>query len=124
MAQRTYTLEIMNRIMDGTERGRPRCPCGFVGAARNIRKHRHNCDKWRLWIRLLREEQIMERQPYTTDEIRMGAKLYEAYCGAVGGVAFNGDPLPSWEEFSADESKEKQAAAWCEVGRQALNGLS
>lgn len=24
--------------------------------------------------------------------------LYEHYCDAVGGVAFNGDPLPNWCE--------------------------
>lgn len=37
---------------------------------------------------------------------------YETYCKAVGGVAFNGDPLPSWREFGSDPNKEKQANAW------------
>lgn len=37
---------------------------------------------------------------------------YESYCAAVGGIAFNGDPLPTWEDFSADPNKAKQAQAW------------
>ena len=39
-------------------------------------------------------------------------ELYTTYCAAVGGVAFNGDPLPAWAEFAADESKSKQSEAW------------
>lgn len=38
--------------------------------------------------------------------------LYESYCAAVGGVAFNGDKLPSWDEFSIDPAKQKQSDAW------------
>lgn len=39
-------------------------------------------------------------------------RLYAAYCEAVGGVAFNGDPLPDWATFRADNSKIKQSGAW------------
>ncbi len=39
-------------------------------------------------------------------------RMYEAYCAAVGGVAFNGDPLPKWPEFRADPFKTKQSDAW------------
>jgi len=39
-------------------------------------------------------------------------QLYEVYCEAVGGVAFNGDPLPPWKDFSSDPGKVKQADAW------------
>ena len=46
--------------------------------------------------------------------------LYEVYCHAVGGLAFNGDPLPSWREFRADNSKRKQSEAWLAVGLYAL----
>lgn len=46
---------------------------------------------------------------------------YESYCSAVGGVAFNGDPLPSAEEFFADESKKKQSNAWLSA---AANGIT
>lgn len=41
--------------------------------------------------------------------------LYETYCKAVGGKAFNGDPLPNWKEFAADPKKKPQADGWREV---------
>lgn len=41
--------------------------------------------------------------------------LYSLYCAEVGGLAFNGDPLPSWEEFRADPGKRKQSDAWIAV---------
>lgn len=44
--------------------------------------------------------------------------LYETYCAAVGGKAFNGDPLPSWEEMSKDSSKVKQTEGWQAVARK------
>lgn len=46
--------------------------------------------------------------------------LYSVYCEAVGGVAFNGDPLPSWADFAADPNKQKQADAWRSVAKQSL----
>lgn len=49
--------------------------------------------------------------------------LYETYCSAVGGVAFNGDPLPNWEEFSADPAKEKQVVGWLAAARTSLDSL-
>lgn len=42
-------------------------------------------------------------------------KLYETYCTSVGGKAFNGIALPSWETFRADPSKKKQSDAWVDV---------
>ena len=39
-------------------------------------------------------------------------RMYTEYCKAVGGVAFNGDPLPTWDEFSADSLKVKQIQGW------------
>lgn len=51
-------------------------------------------------------------------------ELYRAYCEAVGGKAFNGDPLPSAEEFFADPTKEKQANAWLAAADQAIMQLS
>lgn len=47
--------------------------------------------------------------------------LYTEYCKAVGGVAFNGLPLPSWKEFANDPTKEKQANAWRVVSEVSLN---
>ena len=51
---------------------------------------------------------------------KQAADLYTVYCAAVGGAAFNGDPLPDWETFQADESKAKQVNAWREVAAEAL----
>jgi hypothetical protein len=42
-------------------------------------------------------------------------RLYTIYCAAVGGTAFNGDPLPDWKTFRADPSKTKQSDAWVAV---------
>lgn len=39
-------------------------------------------------------------------------KMYDGYCEAVGGKAFNGDPLPPAVEFFADPTKTKQSNAW------------
>ena len=48
-------------------------------------------------------------------------QLYTAYCAAVGGVAFNGDPLPSWEAFEADPKKAMQVAGWIAVANVPQN---
>jgi len=32
----------------------------------------------------------------TTSLSEIAGQLYDRYCVAVGGKAFNGDPLPSW----------------------------
>ncbi len=47
-----------------------------------------------------------------TKREELAHKMYDAYCEAVGGKAFNGDPLPPASEFFADESKQKQADGW------------
>ena len=52
----------------------------------------------------------------TSDEIT--ELLYDVYCENVG-VNFNGDKLPSWDEFVSDPNKVKQANAWKAVGRAA-----
>ena len=49
------------------------------------------------------------------------ARLYTVYCEAVGGFAFNGDPLPDWKEFGSDPKKQKQADAWRKVAEESLN---
>lgn len=53
----------------------------------------------------------------------LAGQLYEAYCEAVGGKAFNGDPLPKWEQFRADPSKKKQSDAWVKVAETASEAL-
>lgn len=45
----------------------------------------------------------------------LAGNVYNRYCEAVGGFAFNGDPLPSWETFSNDPSKQKQSNAWIAI---------
>lgn len=53
----------------------------------------------------------------------IAGELYDQYCLKVGGIAFNGDPLPTWEEFSNDPTKEKQYLAWIAVAERALQIL-
>lgn len=55
------------------------------------------------------------------DMEKIAGALYDVYCREVGGLAFNGDPLPSWDEFRADQNKAKQSNAWVEVAREAFN---
>jgi ferredoxin-thioredoxin reductase catalytic subunit len=38
------------------QKGRPPCPCGFVGGTRNIIKHRTTCPAWAFYARMRREE--------------------------------------------------------------------
>lgn len=50
--------------------------------------------------------------------------MYDDYCEAVGGKAFNGDPLPNSREFFNDESKKKQSNAWLVCAETAINYLN
>ena len=50
----------------------------------------------------------------------LAGELYEEYCAAVGGFAHDGHPLPTWEEFRADPSKNKQSDAWMQVAGKAI----
>jgi hypothetical protein len=50
-------------------------------------------------------------------------ELYKTYCEAVGGVAFNGDKLPDWKEFSSDPNKKKQSDAWLTTADRAMSLL-
>jgi len=62
-----------------------------------------------------------EGEPVTEEHVEhLASELYDDYCQAVGGKAFNGYPLPKWPEFRADESKQKQSDAWMTVARTAL----
>jgi hypothetical protein len=51
---------------------------------------------------------------------QLAEDLYTTYCENVGGVAFNGDPLPTWEEFKANPEKEKQVNAWVAMAVRAI----
>jgi len=53
----------------------------------------------------------------------LAGTLYDAYCTKVGGKAFNGDPLPNWQEFRADPTKRKQSDAWITVAETAIGNI-
>ncbi len=67
----------------------------------------------------------MPRRVIGVEEVKMpdieqtAGELYEAYCAAVGGKAFNGDALPNWADFRADDSKRKQSDAWVTTATKA-----
>lgn len=63
----------------------------------------------------------METQEITIEQL--AEQLYTRYCAEVGGVAFNGDPLPSWIDFSRHPAKQKQANAWRKTAELAINLL-
>lgn len=54
----------------------------------------------------------------------LAEQMYDVYCEAVGGKAFNGDDLPKSEEFFNDESKTKQANAWRVAADKAIELLN
>ena len=54
---------------------------------------------------------------------QFACRLYDVYCEAVGGKAWDGRPLPSSEEFFYDATKVKQADAWRAVAEFALTGI-
>jgi hypothetical protein len=58
------------------------------------------------------------------DKDALAKRMYDAYCEAVGGVAYNGDKLPTSQEFFSDTTKEKQANAWRKSADVALNWLN
>lgn len=60
-------------------------------------------------------------QPMARSIEHLANRMYTRYCEAVGGKAFNGDPLPTWDEFAADETKQKQVNSWREVAKIPLS---
>jgi hypothetical protein len=54
------------------------------------------------------------------NEEELADKLYTKYCVEVGGKAFNGDPLPSWQDFRDDPTKLVQSNAWVAVASTAI----
>lgn len=64
------------------------------------------------------------RAPEGAKAVDYAKQAYETYNKAVGGKAFNGDPLPSWDEFAADEKKQKQVGAWIAIGELVFSLLT
>lgn len=46
-------------------------------------------------------------------------ELYDTYCAAVGGRAWDGKPLPTGQQFFADPAKQVQAEGWRAVAKRA-----
>jgi len=46
-------------------------------------------------------------------------RLYSRYVEVVGGTAYDGKPLPTWDEFRADPAKRRQSDAWVAVAVEA-----
>lgn len=51
----------------------------------------------------------------------LARKMYDDYCEAVGGKAFNGDALPKSDEFFSDPNKVTQAQGWRIASHTAFN---
>jgi hypothetical protein len=58
------------------------------------------------------------------DMEKLAGALYAAYCMAVGGRAYNGDPLPNWDAFRSDPEKKKQSDAWVVTAEAAVAVLN
>ena len=70
-----------------------------------------------------------DSEPYPVQLIdQVAGQLYDNYCIAVGGKAFNGEPLPKWSEFGTDPTKQTQANGWRKIAEDSLmskiNGLA
>lgn len=54
----------------------------------------------------------------------IAGQLYDVYCKEVGGKAYDGKSLPSWQDFRNDPSKRTQSDAWVKVAIAAKSYLS
>jgi hypothetical protein len=57
----------------------------------------------------------MRKSNVTDDEV--GRVAWDTYSKAVGGKAYNGDLLPTWDAMCKDEKKENLVVAWKRAGR-------
>jgi len=63
-------------------------------------------------------------EDFFSDEVKLAGVMYTAYCAAVGGVAYDGKPLPSWQEFSVDPVKKKQSDGWVAVAKAMIEPIA
>lgn len=63
---------------------------------------------------------VAEAEGKVVESDVIAGELYEIYCAAVGGVAFNGDKLPGWVEFIRDPSKSLQSGGWNAIGERVV----
>lgn len=77
-------------------------------------------------IQYVKNQNKMETSISKKEKLAM--KMYDDYCEAVGGKAFNGDDLPKSEEFFNDPKKQTQALGWVKAAETAvtfvINNLS
>lgn len=66
------------------------------------------------------QEPPVEREDYGKETELLARFAYDSYNEKVGGVAWNGDPLPDADEFFEDPLKQKQANAWRHSIREAF----
>lgn len=68
--------------------------------------------------------QPIEKQLSDLTVVEFAGRLYSNYCEKVGGKAFNGDRLPTWETFRADPNKKLQSDAWVSVAWVAITSAA
>lgn len=57
--------------------------------------------------------------PYSVMK-QVAMAMYDEYCAAVGGKAYDGRPLPTAAEFFDDDTKRKQARGWFAAASKAI----
>jgi hypothetical protein len=62
---------------------------------------------------------LIEFRPENIEELAKA--MYTKYSDSVGGKSWDGNLLPSWEEFSSDVNKQLQANAWRNASHEALH---
>lgn len=62
----------------------------------------------------------MNKEQYNKHVTDCAVNLYDIYTEAVGGMTYDGKPLPSGEEFMKDPAKQKQANGWRAIAESLL----
>lgn len=55
------------------------------------------------------------------DRNNLAGFLYEVYCDAVGGKAWDGTTLPTWHEFKSNMNKQSQVKGWLAVAEASID---
>lgn len=67
---------------------------------------------------MITKEQANSAPHSVMEQVAMA--MYDEYCAAVGGKAYDGRPLPTAAEFFEDKTKQKQAMGWFAAASKAL----
>ncbi len=101
-----------------------RTVCGKCGAA--IEKDRLAIVETPLCAKCAAETPgniLQDQRTQWHDPETLANDLYTHYCQMVGGKAWNGDPLPTWEQFYSSNEKRVQSHAWVCVAARAIERL-